>query len=121
MKITTLILNDKSEPHFKAEDEIDFEALLMLSKEREQLCRTQGEEWTRDAIPFLGNDVVTAVNTGEHKDVTKAIYTLVMATWLYDSIFLGVTAAQYRESNMEFTIYGNGAVQHTRIPVQQRV
>lgn len=115
MKITTLVLNADGEPHFQSEDQFDIEYLFEITKTREQNAREQGAEWTAGAVTFFGGEVVKAVNTGEHNDVSKAIIKMLMATWLFDSLYCGITAAHYLESDMEFTIAADSAVAHKRV------
>lgn len=117
MNVTTLVLNEAGDPHFRAEDQIDLGHFFTMAEEREQKVRDMGAEKAAGAIRFWGSEVVKAVETGESADVTKAIIPMVMAAWLYDSIYFGVKAAQYRDSNLEFTIWANGMVKHTRIGV----
>lgn len=68
-------------------------------------------------MSFFGGEVVKAVNTGEHDDVSKAIIQMLMATWLFDSLYCGITAAHYLESDMEFTIAADSAVAHKRVSI----
>jgi len=116
MKVTTLILNTKGEPHFESVDHLNTEQLVSFAKDREQLAREKGAEWTMGAVTFFGSELVKAVNTGEHKDVSMAVTNMVMAAWLLDSLYCGVTVDQYRESDFRFVVADNGAVAHTRLP-----
>ncbi len=117
MKITTLVLNADGEPHFQSEDQFNIEELFEIAKTREQLSRDKGAEWTAGAVSFFGGEVVKAVNTGEHNDVSKAIIDMLMAAWLFDSLYCDVTPAHYLESEIKFTIAVDGVVTHTRVPV----
>lgn len=116
MKITTLVLNADGEPHFRGEDQFNIEKLFEIAKTREQNARERGAEWTAGAISFFGGEVVKAVNTGEHDDVSKAIIDMLMSSWLFDSLYCGITFAHYLESGMEFTIAADSTVVHTRVP-----
>ena len=116
MKITTLVLNTDGEPHFRAEDQFNVENLLEIAKTREQNARERGAEWTAGAISFFAGEVIKAVNTGENDDVSKAIIDMLMSAWLFDSLYCGITTAQYLESDMEFTIAADSTVVHTRVP-----
>ena len=40
---------------------------------------------------------------------------MLMATWLFDSLFCGITKAQYLESDMQFIISHDGVVTHKRV------
>ncbi len=117
MKVMTLVMNAAGEPHFRSEDQIDIENLFEIAKEREQGARSRGADWTAGAVSFFAGEVVKAVNNGEHHDVTKAIMQMLMAAWLFDSLYCGVTAAHYNESEMEFTITTEGTVAHKRISI----
>lgn len=117
MKVMTLVLNADGELHFQSEDQFNIEKLFEITKTREQISRDKGAEWTAGAVSFFGGEVVKAVNTGEHDDVSKAVIQMLMAAWLFDSLYCGVTAAHYLESDMKFTIAADGAVVHTRVPV----
>jgi len=116
MKVTTLVLNGKGEPHFEAIDNLNTEQLISLAKEREQLARDKGMEWTMGAVTFYGSEVVHAVNSGELRDVSMAVTNMVMATRLLDFLYCGVTADQYRKSDFKFVITDDGAIAHTRLP-----
>jgi hypothetical protein len=116
MKVITLVLNSSGEPHFRAEDEVDLENLFVMAKEREQKVLSMGASTTAGAIAFYGGEVLKAVDSGENDDVTQAIYSMLMATWLFDSLYGEISMATYKASNMEFTISHNGAVMHTRVP-----
>ena len=90
--------------------------MFELAKAKKQNARIKGEEWTRGAISFFGSEVVTAVNTGENKDVTKAVIELVLVTWVYEEMYLGATTDTFRKSDLNFTITNDGIVMQTRVP-----
>ena len=115
MRITTLVLNENGDPHFQAEDQIDIDGLFEIAKTKKQNARNKGEEWTRGAISFYGSEVVTAVNTGENKDVTNAINGLLLVTWIYEEMYLGATTDSFRQFDLNFTITHGGVVMQTRI------
>jgi hypothetical protein len=117
MEITTLVLNANGEPHFQSEDHLNIENLFAIAKAREQISRDSGAEWTAAAVSFFGGEVIKAVNTGEDDDVSKAIFQMLMASWLFDSMYCGITVANYLESDMEFTIAADGTVAHSRVLV----
>lgn len=119
MKVTTLVLNVEGEPHFESEDKINLENLFEVAKSKKENARSNGEEWTRGAISFFGSEVVTAVNTGEHKDVTKAIYELVLVTWVYEEMYLGAKTDTFHKSDLHFTITNEGVVLQKRVPPTQ--
>jgi hypothetical protein len=116
MKVTTLVLNANDEPHFQGEDQIDLQNLFEVAKSKKQNARDKGEEWTRGAISFFGSKVVTAVNTGENKDVTQAIVELLLVTWVYEEMYLGATTDSFSKSDLHFTITNDGIVAQTKIP-----
>jgi hypothetical protein len=116
MNVTILVLNEDGELHFKSEDPIEVDKLIESSKDTVQLVREKGAQWAADALPFFAGEVVDAVNTGEHRDVSTAIFQLVKAAWLFDSLYGGITASQYFESDIEFIIAASGAISFKRIP-----
>jgi len=116
MKVTTLVLNANGEPHFRGEDSFDIMNLFAVAESREQTARDRGAEWTNGAVSFFGSEVVKAVDFGEHADVSKAICDMLMAVWLFDSLYCGISEDQYLQSDMEFTISHDGAVAYTRVP-----
>lgn len=120
MKVTTLVLNADGEPHFRSEDQFNIKNLIEFAKDKEQIYRDNGSEWAAGAVSFYVSEAFKAVNTGEHHDFTKAIVNMLMATWLFDSLYCGLTTAHYLESDMEFTITAEGAVMHKRVPVEGR-
>jgi hypothetical protein len=117
MKVTTLVLNADGEPHFKSEDHFDITNLFAIAKSREKMVRDKGAEWTVGAVSAFGSEVIKAVNFGEHDALSKAIIQMLMAAWLFDSLYGGISKDQYLKSNSEFTILHTGAVAYTRIPV----
>ena len=116
MKVKTLILNADGDPHFQSEDNITVELLIELAKSREDMAREKGADWTAGAVSFFGSEIVKEVNTGEHDDVTKAIYSMLMAAWLFDSMYCGISAAHYCQSELQFTITSDGVVVYNRVP-----
>jgi len=117
MKVITLVLNAEGEPHFQSEDTFDFQNLLLVAKSREQEVREKGANWTAGGISFFGTEVVKAVNTGEHDDVSKAIIQMLMVSWLFDSQFCSMTADHYLKSDMKFTISADGIVARTLVTI----
>lgn len=115
MKVSTLVLNADGELHFKSEDQFDIKNLIQIAKKSEQNARERGAEWTAGAVSFFGSEVVKAVDTGEHDDVTKAIFQMLMASWVFDSLYSGLTEKHYLESDMQFIITTGGVVTQKRI------
>ncbi|MFZ6723595.1 hypothetical protein [Undibacterium sp. Ji49W] len=115
MNVTTLVLNTNGDPHFQSEEQYNIENLFEVAKEREMAVRQEGREWAAGAIPFFGKELVNAVKTGEHKDVSNAIIQMLMATWLFDFVYCGATAASYIKSDIEFTVAHDGSVAYNRI------
>lgn len=114
MQVTTLILNKEGMPHFQSQDQFDIDHVFKLAKAREDVAKENGAEWSAGAVSHFGKEVVKAVNTGENPDVTKAIIQMLLAAWLFDSVFGGITTNQYLASDMKFTITDDGVVMHTR-------
>lgn len=116
MEVAVLVLNAKGEPHFKTTQYLKADTLMAFAKDREQLVRKEGADWTTGLISFYGQELVKAVKVGENKDVDMAVMNMVMAAWLFDSVFCGITADTYRRPKFEFVITDDGIVSHKRIP-----
>lgn len=116
MKVTTVVLNAAGNPHFETVDHLDIEELLRVARDREQMAREQGVEWTMGAVTFYGTELFSAVQTGEHHELDVAVTNMVMAACLFGLIYGGITGDQYRESHLNFVISESGAVSITRIP-----
>lgn len=116
MEVVALVLNASGEPHFKTTQHLNPDKLMAVAKDRVQLAREKGADWTAGAISFYGQELVKAVKVGENKDVDMAVTNMVMAAWLFDSVFGGITADTYRRSSFEFVITNDGIVSHTRLP-----
>lgn len=115
MKVTTLVLNAAGEPHFRSEEQINIENLFEVAKSRAQGVRDMGAEMSVGAISFYGGEVLKAVDTGEHSDLSKAVISMLLASWLFDSVHGGLSTDKYLESDMEYTITSDGIVVHTRV------
>lgn len=115
MKVTTLVLNAEGDPHFEAEDHIDLVNLFEIAEIKKQNIHDKGEEFVRGAVSHYGSEVVSAVNTGEYEDVTKAIIQLVLVTWIYEELYLGSTRASFQDKDLKYTITQDGIVMHTKV------
>jgi hypothetical protein len=116
MKVTTVVLNANGHPHFETVDHLDAEALLRLANDRAPLAREQGADWTRGSVTFYGNELISAVHTGEHRDVDAAVTNMVMSACLLDTIYGGASDADYRDSDLKFVVSESGTVLITRLP-----
>lgn len=117
MQVVALVLNADGEPHFQTTQHFDADKLIRVAQDRVQLAREKGADWTAGAISFFGQQLVEAVKVGENHDVDVAVTNMVMAAWVFDSQFGGVTAETYRNASFRFVVADNGIVSHTRLPV----
>jgi hypothetical protein len=113
MKIETLILSHDYSPCFISRDEIDDDFLLKGVKSRQQNSIDKGENWTKDGISIFGLEVVKAINSGEHPDLSKAIGQLVIFIMVYEINFLKVSPKTYNNYKMKLTINQSGIVKKT--------
>lgn len=116
MKVVALVLNADGEPHFEATQQFNADTLFSFAEDRIKLAREKGADWTAGAISFFGQQLVQAVKTGENDDVDMAVTNMALAAWVFDSVFGGITAETYRNSNFQFVVADNGVVSHTRLP-----
>lgn len=115
MKIETFVLNEQGNVKFKSEDDVDFDTLRQMVKEREKIAKNQGPTWTAGAITFFGDKVIKAVENHDSTGIAASIYSMMIANWVFDSVFGGSTEADYQKINMRFTIGADGSVSTTRI------
>lgn len=118
MKIETLVLGHDYSPCFVSRDEIDDHFLLDAVKSRRENLMRKGEDWAKNGIPVFGLEVVKAVNSGEHPDLSKAIGQLVILLMAYEIIFLKINPDNYRNSIMKIVISQDGIVKKTSGPSQ---
>ena len=121
MKIHTVVLNEDGSPNFEGEDQFNIDELFKFAQSREQLSRDNGKEWAAGAVSFFGGGVLQAVKAGEHNEIAKAIIKLVVSTWLYESLYCGITKDDYRSSALKFSITHDGMVTYTRDSYAQKL
>ena len=117
MKIETLILSQDYSPCFKSRDEIDDDFLLNAVRSRQEHAIDKGEEWIKNGVAVFGLEVIKAVNSGEHPDLSKAIAQLVIILMVYEINFQNINPRTYRKCTMKLTINQNGMVGKTHEPI----
>lgn len=121
MFIKTRVLDEKWNPVFEAETEVDAIYLMLVSESREELVRSKGADWAAGAIPFFGQELINAMKSGQQgHPIEKAAIEVAMAAWLFDSIYGGLDAEAFVKSNLEFTMMPGGAVKYDRRPSSKR-
>ena len=118
MKIETLIRAHDYSPCFVSRDEIDDNFLLNAVKIRQEKLMRKGEDWSKSGVSAFGLEVVKAINSGEHPELSKAIGQLVIFLMTYEIIFLKINPDSYKNSNMKIIISQNGIVKKTSEPSQ---
>ena len=117
MRIETLAVDDTGQLVFQGQTEVDALNLMVMAETRESLVRSKGRAFTAGAIPFFGAQLVEAARSGKgQREVEKAALDVALAAWLVDSIYDGVTAETFMNSDLRFTMFPGGAVKYDRIP-----
>ncbi|MEX3629919.1 MAG: hypothetical protein VB138_11000 [Burkholderia sp.] len=116
MRVFTLVLNEDREPHFRAVDSLDATNLLDIASTRAPGMRDLGEEKANGSVPFFAQQLVSAVNGGEHRDVKEAITNMTMCCWLVDSIYGGMKPETLHHIDVEFVVRNDGAIARTYVP-----
>ncbi len=117
MLIETRVLNEAQILVFHARTQIDALNLMILAESREDLVRQKGAIWAAGVIPFLGQELIKVMRSEQLGDaIDKAAIDVAMAAWLSESIYEGLDAETFVQSNLEFTMMPGGAVKYDRRP-----
>lgn len=117
MLIKARVVDELWNPVFEAQTEINPVALMVVAEQREAMTREKGADWTHGAITFYGQELVRLMSTTRGKEtIEKAAMELALVTWLFDSIFCGLSAEIFAQSNLQFTVTPDGIVKYDRIP-----
>ena len=118
MLIKVSVVDTFWNPVFTAQTEINPVALMVVAEQREEMAREKGVDWIHGAITFFGQELVKVMSTmQENKTIEKAALELAQVTWLFDSIFCGLSAESFVQSDLQFTVTPDGIVKYDRIPV----
>ena len=115
MKIITRVLNEAGERIYEGQTTINASNLAAVAKFREPMIREKGAKWTADGIPVFGKDLILAMEHGElGQELEMKAINLAKMSWLYDSIYGGVSFEEFSGSHLEFTMLHGGAVVYQR-------
>lgn len=116
MNILLKALDDTGSLIFEGCVAVDAPTLIKVSKGRVDLARTKGQSFTEGAVPFFATELLQAAQRGESEDeMHKQAINVAMAAWLADSLYGGVSEADFTKSNLHFTLLPGGAVKYDRI------
>jgi hypothetical protein len=117
MLLTTRVVAE-ARVAYETTAEIDGPKLIATAQSRENLVRERGQEWTAGAITAFAQEFVEAAEQRyEEAEVGLLATNLAMTAWLNDSIFGGVTAEDFLQSHLIFTISGEDDVSYARVPM----
>ncbi|KWO10360.1 hypothetical protein WM26_18585 [Burkholderia cepacia] len=116
MKVFALVLNAAREPHFRSTDDLKTEAFLDLAASKKTAMQALNKEAAEGSVTYYAEELVKAVNEGEHPDVNRAVMSLAMCTWLVDEIHGNMSADLLRRSDLHFVVRHDGAVARTYLP-----
>jgi hypothetical protein len=118
MLIQTKAVDGAGRITFEGQTEVDPVALMLMAESREDLALSKGRAYTEGAVPFLAAQLIEAARAGRGDDeLRKAAIEVALVAWLADSIYGGVSAAEFMRSNLHFTMLPGGAVKYTRMRV----
>lgn len=99
------------------ESKVDALRLTIMAESREAEARKRGRDWTAGAVPFFAQELMAAAKAKKSKkEIEMHAVNAAMAAWLCDSIYEGVTAEVFIQSDIVFTLLPNGAVKYDRVP-----
>lgn len=120
MQIKTTIYGDDGAIIYHNEMSID-PLMLTIAAEgnSEEKARKGGASYTQAGINIFAQELVDQFKAGESKKaLERTIVNMAMMTWLFDSIFCGVTTEAFVELDLTYTIYPGGAVQLDKAPAR---
>jgi hypothetical protein len=117
MLIKTIVLDDAMQQVFAGQVEVDPLAMMIIAEDKEDEAKRNGADWTSGAIPFFGQELVNALRDGKSTEqINMQAVNVAMFAWLMDSIFDGVTAESFIQTDLVFTIIPGGVVKYDRVP-----
>lgn len=109
-------VDENSQKTLMAELQVDALRLMLVAEDREENTRRRGRVWAAGAVPFFAQELLKAIQTGQPRESQDLQATNVaMSAWLYDSIYVGVTAEQFVRSDLTFVLLPDGAVECERV------
>lgn len=95
--------------------EINPHGLFKVAKTREEFVREKGADFAQGAVPFCGGEFIKAVQSEDIKAIEKSAMEAAMAAWLFDSIYGGLSEAEYAKSTLQFNLHPTGMVVFNRL------
>jgi hypothetical protein len=97
--------------------EVDALSLIIVAESREDEARNRGRAWTAGVVPFNAQELMSAAKMKKSiKEIERYAFSAAMAAWLCDSIYDGVPAEEFTQSDVVFTLLPDGAVKYDRVP-----
>lgn len=117
MLIRVYSMDETNQTKLVGETKVDALRLTIMAESREKEARDRGRAWTAGAVPFFAKELIAAAKTKKSKkEVEMHAAYAAMAAWLCDSIYDGVTAEAFTQSDVVFTLLQTGAVKYDRVP-----
>lgn len=116
MFIKTKVLDEKLNLVLQAKTEINAEALVDIAASREELALSKGAKWFSGAITFFALELISLTKLGTiGEPLNKAAIELALVVWVFDTVFCGLDAATFMQSDLEFTMLNDGTVKYNRV------
>lgn len=118
MLISAAILDETLAPVFEYHTEINPQRIFMLAEDRETEAHQRGVEWSINRINLAGKHLVdtVAASSADATVLQNEIENIVVALWVYQSLFMNVNAKSFTKANLELKISSDGTVQSTSHP-----
>ena len=117
MLISVYRMDETMQTKLVGETEVDALRLTIMAESREAEARKRGRAWTEGAVPFFAEELIAAAKAKKPTtEIEMHTANAAMAAWLCDSIYNGVTADIFIQSDIVFTLLSNGAVKYDRLP-----
>jgi hypothetical protein len=121
MLISATLLGESLTPVFEYHTELDPLPLMAIAESREGHLRYKGAEWAAASVSQFGKAFINTLSelTTSSPNLQKEVADIVMALWLYQSLFMNVKAESFSKANLELLISPDGTVKSTSHRVEE--
>jgi len=117
MQINTTIYGEDGTVSFRNVRSIDALMLTIAAESREKEARKGGASFTQAGINTFALELINQVKSSEPKKALEMTITnMALMTWLFESLYCGVTTETFIGLDLTYTIYPGGIVQLDKAP-----
>lgn len=116
MDIAITIMDSTNGIAHRSRQTVDALMLAVVSEPRQDMAREKGPDWTHGAITFFGLELAKAIQLRVPSvEIDRLVMNLAIAVWVFSSVFEGLTAENFVDSNLSLTVTPDGMVRCERL------